>query len=757
MTRTEPVESSPVPIQKAEKKNNGIEEQTNSDMDEAPYLNVHAIHAKSPKSLVRNPSTSDNSQLEYRIQIGEISDCLSASPTFRTGVNGLEQEAFEAQKWISDILDIVDDYCQNNQLMTRILQVLGTQLSEIKPSVLESEDMIRAMKKFGSSLKGQSENQEVLNLQIEDGFKNRLGAFFKKEFSDLQRKKAIFHSSDKTLDKTTLQYSLDSSVRINRDLSSKFYQDQKDFHQETLNYVGQLESIEAKKTSVILENCLSLMYAQRSYFRKGYEMFNDLEPYMRTLASAVHSSQQKVIEREKRLKNKRTYAEAEAEIHFGRHLRVRRTLQDPTSFGSSKSGNLYVRVAKRVPTWEKAYFYVQKGMLLYHEYNSVKQAKYLRPIIAADLLITTVKRVGVVEDFRFCFEVISPKLHYVMCAQSTADMQEWIKSIQNAIKEAFEKYTPLQCPIPGPLSPELCKERNLKFSCLALGYAQKNRLGGTSKTSQKDDMTQFNDLSTRIDVEESSSLAGPELGPSTVRKRIPFKLPFSVEGSLSETMPTLATYVDNSILDSKRNAILKTLKELENFSAEVVVAKQAQLPSAHVAEVNEEETRSVSSECFVDAEEEFCAEDLVQKELTLTADIWGDDEKLEVLHGMPMKDIIVYGFPNEIRYLSWMKIAFARNQTTLEQFPYSRISAKVEAQLKMLNLEIPRDIDIFDREHRLGEVLDGGTRRILVWRNEIENVSVCSLFSKGDFDVTECIKHGSRSAACVTGPPSNVI
>eukprot|EP01135_Chromosphaera_perkinsii_P000673 Nk52_evm1s148 gene=Nk52_evmTU1s148 len=683
-----------------------------------------------PSSLSANDKESptaigsqDSSCFEYRPYIGEINECLNAGPTFRSGLGVLEAETFEAQKWISEMLEVVDDYCTNNQLMTRILQVLGSQLTEMSPSVLETPEMREAMGKFGASLKEQGANQEILNLQIEDGFKNRLASFFGKEFGDLREKKARFHHSDKKLDKTAQQYSLDSAVRMNRDLPTKFYQDQKEFHKETLNYMGKLEAIESQKTSVILENCLSFMYAQRSYFCKGYEMFNDLEPYMRALASALHSSQANAAEMEKRLKNKRTYAEAEAEIFFGRHLRVRRTMQDSTSFGTSKSGNLFVRVARRIPTWEKAFFYVQKGMIMYHEYSATKQAKYSAPIIAADLLLTTVKRVGVVEDFRFCFEIISPRLHYVMCAQSATDMQEWIITIQNAIKEAFEQYKTLDCPVPGPLPPSLGRERKVKLPCLQIIPSNDQR---NLKLCTNADLSHFNDLAS---VGDEDHIA-PEPQSSTIsestqhisRKRVPFKLPFAFSNPLSDSMPTLSSYVDNSMLDCKRASIVEALRKLQDLSVSVTFSKEKTEPKLIDLDVgNNEDNCNANGDTFVDAGEEFNLTDMESKTLELSDDLWGRESDFLILHGMTLRDIVTLGFPQRIRFKSWLKIANARKSTTRKNTNYELIAENVDLQLKVLNREIPSDVDVFDREYKLGEVLYGQSKRIFVWRNEIEN------------------------------------
>ncbi|MCP6066122.1 hypothetical protein NL348_28380, partial [Klebsiella pneumoniae] len=54
-----------------------------------------------------------------------------------------------------------------------------------------------------------------------------------------------------------------------------------------LDYVLQINVLQAKKKFEILDSMLSFMHAQYSFFQQGYSLLHQLDPYMKKLAAEL--------------------------------------------------------------------------------------------------------------------------------------------------------------------------------------------------------------------------------------------------------------------------------------------------------------------------------------------------------------------------------------------------------------------------------------------------------------------------------------
>uniref|UniRef100_A0A8B9FN38 Arf-GAP with coiled-coil, ANK repeat and PH domain-containing protein n=1 Tax=Amazona collaria TaxID=241587 RepID=A0A8B9FN38_9PSIT len=191
------------------------------------------------------------------------------------------------------------------------------------------------------------------------------------------------------------------------------------FRHIALDYVLQINVLQSKRRAEILKSMLSFMYAHLAFFHQGYDLFSELEPYMKDLV----------------------------EVSFETAM----SLSCLVPFNAFK-------------TWNRRWFSIQNNQLVYQ-----KKFKDNPTVVVEDLRLCTVKHCEDIER-RFCFEVVSPTKSCMLQADSEKLRQAWIKAVQTSIATAYrekgdesEKQEKKSSPSAGSLEPgSETKEKLLK-------------------------------------------------------------------------------------------------------------------------------------------------------------------------------------------------------------------------------------------------------------------------------------------------------
>nr|XP_030737502.1 arf-GAP with coiled-coil, ANK repeat and PH domain-containing protein 3 isoform X2 [Globicephala melas] len=205
------------------------------------------------------------------------------------------------------------------------------------------------------------------------------------------------------------------------------------FRHLALDYVLQINVLQAKKKFEILDSMLSFMHAQYSFFQQGYSLLHRLDPYMKKLAAELDqlvidsAVEKREMERKHAAIQQRTllqdFSYDEPKVEFD--------VDAPS--GVVMEGYLFKRASNAFKTWNRRWFSIQNSQLVYQ-----KKLKDVLTVVVDDLRLCSVKPCEDVER-RFCFEVVSPTKSCMLQADSEKLRQAWVQAVQASIASAYRE------------------------------------------------------------------------------------------------------------------------------------------------------------------------------------------------------------------------------------------------------------------------------------------------------------------------------
>ncbi|TSL61192.1 Arf-GAP with coiled-coil, ANK repeat and PH domain-containing protein 3 [Bagarius yarrelli] len=189
-----------------------------------------------------------------------------------------------------------------------------------------------------------------------------------------------------------------------------------------LDYVLQINVLQAKKKFEILDAMLSFMHAQYSLFQQGFNLLDEIDPYMKKLAAELDqlvidsAMEKRDMEHKHATIQQRDFAYDDPKVAFN--------VDAPN--GVVMEGYLFKRASNAFKTWNRRWFSIQNSQL-----DSLT-------VVVEDLRLCSVKPCEDIER-RFCFEVVSPSKSCMLQAESEKLRQAWIQAVQASIASAYRE------------------------------------------------------------------------------------------------------------------------------------------------------------------------------------------------------------------------------------------------------------------------------------------------------------------------------
>uniref|UniRef100_A0A8C5MK23 Arf-GAP with coiled-coil, ANK repeat and PH domain-containing protein n=1 Tax=Leptobrachium leishanense TaxID=445787 RepID=A0A8C5MK23_9ANUR len=368
----------------------------------------------------------------------DFEECLKDSPRFRAALEDVEGDVAELElkldklvKLCIGMIDAGKAFCTANKQFMNGIRDLAQYSS--KDVVIES-----SLTKFSDSLQEMINYHTILFDQAQRSIKTQLQTFVKEDLRKFKDAKKQFEkvSEDKenafvknAQVQRTKQHEVEEATNI---LTAT----RKCFRHISLDYVLQINVLQSKRRSEILKSMLSFMYAHLAFFHQGYDLFSELEPYMKDLGAqldclVVDAAKEK---RDMELKHstiqQKDLSSDEAKLECN---------EDATN-GIVMEGYLFKRASNAFKTWNRKkpehtrrWFSIQNNQLVYQ-----KKFKDNPTVVVEDLRLCTVKHCEDIER-RFCFEVVSPTKSCMLQADSEKIRQAWIKAVQTSIATAYRE------------------------------------------------------------------------------------------------------------------------------------------------------------------------------------------------------------------------------------------------------------------------------------------------------------------------------
>uniref|UniRef100_A0A8C5EA59 Arf-GAP with coiled-coil, ANK repeat and PH domain-containing protein n=1 Tax=Gouania willdenowi TaxID=441366 RepID=A0A8C5EA59_GOUWI len=135
------------------------------------------------------------------------------------------------------------------------------------------------------------------------------------------------------------------------------------FRHLALDYVLQTNVLQAKKKFEILDSMLSFMHAQYSLFQQGYNLLDEIDPYMKKLAAELDqlvidsAMEKREMEHKHAAIQQRDFSCDDSKVEFN--------VDAPN--GVVMEGYLFKRASNAFKTWNRRWFSIQNSQLVYQK------------------------------------------------------------------------------------------------------------------------------------------------------------------------------------------------------------------------------------------------------------------------------------------------------------------------------------------------------------------------------------------------------
>ncbi|XP_071423011.1 arf-GAP with coiled-coil, ANK repeat and PH domain-containing protein 2 isoform X2 [Pithys albifrons albifrons] len=361
----------------------------------------------------------------------DFEECLKDSPRFRAALEEVEGDVTELElkldklvKLCIAMIDTGKAFCTaNKQFMNGIRDL--AQYS-CKDTLVENN-----LTKFSDTLQEMINYHNILFDQIQRSIKTQLQTFVKEDIRKFKDAKKQFEKVSEEKENALVK---NAQVQRNKqheveEATNILTATRKCFRHIALDYVLQINVLQSKRRAEILKSMLSFMYAHLAFFHQGYDLFGELEPYMKDLGAqldqlAVDAAKEKRdMEQKHSTIQQKDYSSDDTKLEYN----------VDAANGIVMEGYLFKRASNAFKTWNRRWFSIQNNQLVYQ-----KKFKDNPTVVVEDLRLCTVKHCEDIER-RFCFEVVSPTKSCMLQADSEKLRQAWIKAVQTSIATAYRE------------------------------------------------------------------------------------------------------------------------------------------------------------------------------------------------------------------------------------------------------------------------------------------------------------------------------
>ncbi|XP_005798983.1 arf-GAP with coiled-coil, ANK repeat and PH domain-containing protein 3 [Xiphophorus maculatus] len=365
----------------------------------------------------------------------DFEDCIKDSPRFRANIDEVETEVVEIEAKLDKLVKLCSGMIEAGKAYISANKLFVNGIRDLSQQCKKDEMISECLEKCGESLQEIINYHMILFDQAQHSVKQQLHNFVKEDVRKFKETKKHF---DRVREDMEIAQVKNAQAPRNKpheveEATSALSITRKCFRHLALDYVLQINVLQAKKKFEILDAMLSFMNAQFSLFQQGYNLLDELDPYMKKLAAELD---QLVIDS---AMEKREMEHKHATIQ-------QRTLMQDFSYDDSKvefnvdapsgvvmEGYLFKRASNAFKTWNRRWFSIQNNQLVYQ-----KKLKDVLTVVVEDLRLCSVKPYEDIER-RFCFEVVSPFKSCMLQAESEKLRQAWIQAVQASIASAYRE------------------------------------------------------------------------------------------------------------------------------------------------------------------------------------------------------------------------------------------------------------------------------------------------------------------------------
>ncbi|KAM9833802.1 arf-GAP with coiled-coil, ANK repeat and PH domain-containing protein 1 isoform 2-T2 [Syngnathus typhle] len=365
----------------------------------------------------------------------DFEECLKDSPRFRAEIEAVQADVGELETRLDKLVKQCQAMLEAGRVYQQTSKSFVTGLQSLGQHCSGDTTMEECLQKFSQKLSVILDAQgEVIDI-TQKSVKTKLQTFVKEDVRRFKDARKEFERSSESLEGALARNAQAPRGKPHEveEASGALLNARRAFRSGALDYVLEINIIEAKKKTELLMAMLSLMDAQAQLFQNGYQSLAELDHYRQKL-SEEHRQFVLNSAREKRDMEQRHAAIKKKDVSYDDSIM---DFKPDAADGVAMEGYLYKRASNAFKTWNRRWFSIQKNQLVYQ-----KKFKDQPTVVVEDLRLCTVKPNGESER-RFCLEVVSPS-NCLLQADSERQQQTWIGAVQNSIASAYHERRELQ-------------------------------------------------------------------------------------------------------------------------------------------------------------------------------------------------------------------------------------------------------------------------------------------------------------------------
>eukprot|EP00070_Physeter_catodon_P020575 XP_023981502.1 arf-GAP with coiled-coil, ANK repeat and PH domain-containing protein 3 isoform X1 [Physeter catodon] len=365
----------------------------------------------------------------------EFEECIKDSPRFRATIDEVETDVVEIEAKLDKLVKLCSGVIEAGKAYVTTNRLFVSGVRDLSQQCQGDTVISECLQRFGDSLQEMVTYHMILFDQAQRSVRQQLHNFVKEDVRKFKETKKQF---DKVREDMELSLVRNAQAPRHRpheveEATGALILARKCFRHLALDYVLQINVLQAKKKFEILDSMLSFMHAQYSFFQQGYSLLHQLDPYMKKLAAELDqlvidsAVEKREMERKHAAIQQRTllqdFSYDEPKVEFD--------VDAPS--GVVMEGYLFKRASNAFKTWNRRWFSIQNSQLVYQ-----KKLKDVLTVVVDDLRLCSVKPCEDIER-RFCFEVVSPTKSCMLQADSEKLRQAWVQAVQASIASAYRE------------------------------------------------------------------------------------------------------------------------------------------------------------------------------------------------------------------------------------------------------------------------------------------------------------------------------
>ncbi|XP_074233818.1 arf-GAP with coiled-coil, ANK repeat and PH domain-containing protein 3 isoform X2 [Camelus bactrianus] len=361
----------------------------------------------------------------------EFEECIKDSPRFRATIDEVETDVVEIEAKLDKLVKLCSGMIEAGKAYVTTNRLFVSGVRDLSQQCQGDTVISECLQRFGDSLQEMVNYHMILFDQAQRSVRQQLHNFVKEDVRKFKETKKQF---DKVREDMELSLVRNAQAPRHRpheveEATGALTLTRKCFRHLALDYVLQINVLQAKKKFEILDSMLSFMHAQYSFFQQGYSLLHQLDPYMKKLAAELDqlvidsAVEKREMERKHAAIQQRDFSYDDPKVEFD--------VDAPS--GVVMEGYLFKRASNAFKTWNRRWFSIQNSQLVYQ-----KKLKDVLTVVVDDLRLCSVKPCEDIER-RFCFEVVSPTKSCMLQADSEKLRQAWVQAVQASIASAYRE------------------------------------------------------------------------------------------------------------------------------------------------------------------------------------------------------------------------------------------------------------------------------------------------------------------------------